>query len=235
MRQMLLLSALALFLTGCSGWRSEQPEDRRHYHHNYEGHIHSIRNKETHPNTEELTRIVITFAAELRKDHNLFLEHSGVFFDDNINRLVLWFSSQDSLELQEGREVLFDTVEGLLDIINEVGYMTGEFGDRPLTYEDLEVHIDFQSFYNIMVDPTFLGDIVLEDGRAYFYDAELKMRYADIWEYKSEPYCKTRQIVIFTREAKKMMEERDKGKKKNYVGEERFDVGSDTSGETDNE
>lgn len=159
------------------------------------------------PETEDATRIVITFARELEEKYGLFLYDSRVIFDDRIRKVRIDFTSQKSIDLCEAREWLVDVVEGYVDQFREHSILRNKFHNHPMSYEDLEIHITFESFFNKYVDPTYTAYIILQDGWSYFYDAELNAPYTDLWMQKVEPYFKTRQFVYFRREAEIPYEE----------------------------
>lgn len=168
------------------------------------------------PETEDVTRIVITYARELEEKYGLFLYDSRVLFDDKINKVRIDFTSQKSIMLCEAREWLVDVVEGYVHQFREDSILRTKFHNRPISYEDLEIHITFESYFNRYVDPTYTAYIILENGWSYFYGSELNIAYTDLWMQKVEPYFKTRQFVYYSREAEipyeeaKEQEKRDK-------------------------
>lgn len=173
------------------------------------------------PETEDVTHIVINYARDLEEQYGLFLYDSRVIFDEKIRKIRIDFTSQASIDLCEAREWLVDVVEGYVDRFREHAVLRSKFHNRPVSYEDLEIHINFESYFNKYVDPTYTAYIILQDGRSFFYGSELNIAYTDLWMQKVEPYFKTRQIVVFRREAELPYKEAKEAKKHGFLSEER--------------
>lgn len=144
---------------------------------------------------EEMTRVVLTYAAELKKKYKLKFHDGRMYYADDIYKLRLDFTTQQILELCPARHLLVDIVEGYLSRINENAILKGQISNRPFTAMNLEVHVTFTSFYIRFVDPMYIQWIILEDGTSYFFNAELGERTSDYWHKRIEPYNKTLQIV----------------------------------------
>lgn len=149
---------------------------------------------------EEMTKIVLTYARDLKKQYKLKLHDSRMYYNDNIYKLRLDFTSQQITELCEARFLLVDIVEGYLKRINDNSILRGQIADRPFTAKNIEVHVTFTSFYVKFDDPMYVQAIILEDGTAFYFNAELEQRTSEYWHKRIEPYSKTLQIVNIERE-----------------------------------
>lgn len=183
MRYLFLILA-TLTLTGCSynPWRYE------------EGQWFSI------VDTDELSRVVIDYTTKLYHDRHLRLEHSYVYYDDEIKKIRLEFITQDILELKEARDLLVDVVEGFLERLDQDWIVSSELSD-PFTADNLNIYINLESYWGLYGDPFYVGWIVLERGLAFYYAFDVKDNKIDWWHSRVEPYYKSHQYVVFEREA----------------------------------
>lgn len=173
--------------------------------------------------SEEMTRLVITYAVELEHKYHLNLEKSRFFYDEKIKKVRLDFSSQNVVELCEAREQLVDIIDGYLKRINEHVVLRSELESYPFTPKELEVHITYESYFVAYVDPMYVSCVIQEGGTSFFYNGELEEPHSDIWSQKVEPYAKTQQFVYFRREAEVPYIEAEKEKERqSYLKEERF-------------
>lgn len=156
--------------------------------------------------TEEFSQVIWDFATELKYERHLRFEDSYVCFGPE-TKIRLEFSSQDLLEMCDARLLLVDVVEGLLDRLNHSKAVASKLIPFPLTADYLEIYIDFQSFHGVYVDPYFIGWVVLEEGTAYYYAFTLKNRDLDMWDFRYEPYFKSRSFAMLQREAEKKYRE----------------------------
>jgi hypothetical protein len=152
--------------------------------------------------TENLTQIVLDETAELWHNEKLWLEKSFIFYSGPESKIRLQFSSQRIMEVCEGRQLLVDMVENLLSRIQR-SFIASNLNPNPLTANQLEIYIDFQSFFGEFVDPYYLGWIALEQGEAYYYAFNLKDPTIEGWDVRHEPYLKSRSIVKLEREAER--------------------------------
>jgi hypothetical protein len=150
-------------------------------------------------NTEDLSELVYDYIAELKHDNHLFFETGYIASGANESILRLEFSTQNIMELSEARALLVDTVEGMLSRLNNsrVGFSLQPY---PLTADQLELYIDFQSFHGVHVDPFFIGWVALEQGMAYYYAFNLENDRLDFWNSRTEPYAKSRSFVMLERQ-----------------------------------
>ncbi len=155
----------------------------------------------------EIVHALQHFLPYLRHAKHLRLEDSKVYYDDTINAIHMEFLSQDVLEIREARMILVDLVEGLLAELNRNPILGAEFIQYPLNEGNLEIYINFESFHGLFVDPYYVSYIKLEDGEAKFYAFDNKYNGVNLWDYRIEPYFKSREFVIFERESEKMFKE----------------------------
>lgn len=155
----------------------------------------------------EFTHAIQHYTAYLKHVKHLRLEDSAVYYHDYANTVRMEFTSQDVLELCEARELIVDVVEGLLVEINRNPILAPQLVNYPFTSANLEIYIRFESFEGIYVDPYYVGWVGLEDDIVHFYAFDIKMWQnheegsANIWDYRYEPYFKSREIVLYEREA----------------------------------
>lgn len=152
--------------------------------------------------TDDLTNAVEMYATELKYEHRLHLENAMVCTHEGIPSIRLEFITQHILELCEARQLLVDVVEGLLVKLN-TDYIEPELRPFPFTADQLEIYIDFESFYLEYDDPMYIGWVVLEDGIAFYYAANLKNEKLDCWQSHWEPYYKSRSITYAQRTAER--------------------------------
>lgn len=154
-------------------------------------------------NEEEVTWVVEKVMAKWKhkRHQRLRLEHAYVYFGDTINGLRLEISSQEILELEEARNLLVDFVEDLLRDINTNPIITSELAIGSLSADNLNIAINFESFFGRYVDPYYVGNIKLKKGMAYYYAFDLKAEGWYAWKSRVEPYTKTREISMLERAA----------------------------------
>jgi hypothetical protein len=144
--------------------------------------------------------------AYLRHEKHLRLEDSRVFYTDTINTVRMEFTSQDVLEVREARFLIVDVVEGLLAELNKNHVIAPQFVKYPLTPDQLEIYINFESFHGIFVDPYYVGYVMLENGTTHFWAFDVKENGRNIWDYRVEPYEKSREFTVYEREAEDLFE-----------------------------
>ena len=204
-RLSLLISiCVSLFLSGCCTSRSSAY-------------------KRNPVSPDEIARTVIFNAADFRHKHNLFLEHSYTYTcPGQRQRLVLVFSSMDSVEMHEGRIELVDVVEQTVETINRDPHLQSQLWS-PFTVDDLDVYISYISFNTLIIDPLYLGSAILENGTAFYYAAELNNKDTDYWRHVTEPYYKSKEFVEWTKQAEQPYIDKAKAKQKSALQKERLD------------
>ncbi|MBS4163399.1 Uncharacterized protein PRO82_000700 [Candidatus Protochlamydia amoebophila] len=150
--------------------------------------------------SEELSKIVISFSAKMKIDKHLELEDSWVTYEDYIKKLSLHYSSQRLLTVYDARLLLVELVEELLYRINHNSIISYEVEHFPFTADDLDVKINFESFYGRFADEQYVGLISLQAGYAHFYAFDQKNRGIDWTNDRFEPYTKSRELAFIKRE-----------------------------------
>jgi hypothetical protein len=149
----------------------------------------------------ELSRMVIYFSAEMKSIHHLDLEDSYAAYDDNIKKIYLRYSSQRLLTLYEARALIVDLVEGFLEALNSNSVVGFELDTYPFTAHDLDVRINFESFYGKYCDEQYMGIIWLQHGCVSFFAFDRKDLLLD-WDHdRIEPYAKSRELALIKKDA----------------------------------
>lgn len=147
------------------------------------------------------SEVIIPYAMELARTSRLRYEDGKVYYNDNVQRVRLIFSTQNILELCEARELMVDVVEGFLTRLNGDPSIGVNFDHYPITAEDLEIYFSYESYYIEYIDPTYLAWMSLHDGTARYYTGLLKDFRKDFWFARVEPYAKTLEYVRIQRQA----------------------------------
>jgi hypothetical protein len=130
-----------------------------------------------------------------------------VYYNNSINSIRMEFICMDLLEVREARMLLVDLVEGLLTELNQNPILGPEFITYPLSPGQLEIYIDMQSYYGIYIDPYYVGWIKLEKDTAYYYAFDQKIDGLNYWDYRIEPYSKSRELVVQERAAEDLFKQ----------------------------
>lgn len=209
MRTVYSILAACILMSGCACEKSE-PKN-----------CTPLTQCEENPVGAKISEIVILFSKNLEETHKLFLYNSRAIFDGTIKKIRVDYTSQKSVELCEAREILVDIVEGLLSLFDAELFWA--FKDGTVTPQELEIHVNFTSYFNKYVDPSYTSYIILQNSESFFYTSELDYPFTDAWMQKVEPYYKTKQFVTFSREAECVhKEEGDENTKKKIWENERF-------------
>lgn len=158
--------------------------------------------------SEELSRLVINFSAKMAKEQHLFLEDSYAAYNDSISKICLRYSSQRLLTLEEARLQIVEIVEEFLYRLNNNTVLGFELETFPFTANNLDVRINFESFFGIYVDPLYIGQTWLNCGCVDFYAFDRKDNNIDWDHHRFEPYFKSRELALLQKEAKIPDEER---------------------------
>jgi hypothetical protein len=150
--------------------------------------------------SEELSKIIISFSAKMKIDKHLELEDSWAAYDDYIKKLCLEYSSQRLLTVYDARLLMVELVEELLHRLNNNTIISFELEHFPFTADDLDVKINFESFYGRYIDELYVGLVWLQAGCVHFYAFDRKDQEID-WDYhRFEPYTKSRELALLKRE-----------------------------------
>ncbi|HEV8052142.1 MAG TPA: hypothetical protein VGP47_06590 [Parachlamydiaceae bacterium] len=175
---------------------------------------------------EEITAIVQEYSVELKNRKHLHLEHANTFYNDaGIHTVQMQFISQDIIELCEARKLIIDVSEGMLEQLNSNPLLIPEFANQGFYPFNLEIYINFESYYIKYVDPFYIKWIVMEDAQILYYTGDVNDNDKNGWHYRKESYNTSRNIVLYQRLAEdryKAMHEADRsvfGDKRFYVDE----------------
>lgn len=150
---------------------------------------------------EELTRTIVRYTTQMEREHKIHLEDSRVYYTDCSEKVRLVLSSQNLYEICELRIVFTDYIEGLLNALNNNPSIRADMCVQPFTAEDLDIYLNFESFYGEFVDPFYVGWVELDDGIVNYYLFTLKQWYYDRWHCRTEPYFKALEIARAQKEA----------------------------------
>lgn len=144
---------------------------------------------------EAITRAVVVYAATLKHDYRLSYEDGKCYYSDCTEKIRLVFSSQDIIEICEARELITDVVEGLLETLNSDATIRGDLCGQHFTANDVEIYINFESWFCEYIDPFYVGWIELEGGLVTYYMDDVKQWYYNRWHARIEPYAKALEIA----------------------------------------
>jgi len=170
---------------------------------------------------EEMTSVVQEVAVELKYEKRLRLEDAKTYFNDGIHTVQINFSSQDLVDMCEARELIVDVVEKLLAKLNQDIILGPEFSNYPFRADNLEIYINFESYYGRFVDPYYITWIGLEDGDVLYETFSLKDNNRNCWAARRESYCTSREIVVYQRQAEKKYRDNNR-EKRDIFGGRRF-------------
>lgn len=154
--------------------------------------------------SEELSRIIINFSTKMKIDKHLELEDSWATYDDYILKLNLCYSSQRLLTLYDARLLIVEVVEELLYRLNNNTIIGFELDHFPFTANDLDIKINFESFYGRYIDELYIGLAWLQGGCVHFYAFDRKdpsLNGIDWDHHRFEPYSKSRELALIKKQA----------------------------------
>lgn len=171
---------------------------------------------------EEITAIIQEYSVELKNRKRLHLEHANTYYnEEGVQTIQLRYSSQDIIELCEARKLIIDVTEGMLDQLNSNPLLIPEFANQAFYPFNMEIYINFESYFIKYVDPFYIRWITMEDGQILFYTADVNDNDKSAWHYRKESYNTSRNIVLYQRLAEdnyKAMHETDRS----VFGDKRF-------------
>jgi hypothetical protein len=150
---------------------------------------------------EEASRLMLNFAAKMKREQRLDLEDSRLVYNDYIKKWYIEFSSQRLVTMCEARLLLVTVVEEFLYRINNHSLLSFEVEQFPFTASNLDIKINFESFHGLYVDPLYIGQIWLKCGCAYYYAFDRKVQDIDWSHDRWEPYFKSRELALLKQEA----------------------------------
>ena len=151
--------------------------------------------------SEEMSKIVINFSLKMKKEKHLELEDSWISYDDYIKKICLRYSSQRLLTVYDARLVMVELVEDFLYRLNNNEYLSFELDHFPFTPNDLDVKINFESYYGRYLDELYVGLAWLKGGCVHFYAFDRKDDGIDWSHDRFEPYHKSRELALIKRQA----------------------------------
>lgn len=149
----------------------------------------------------EMSSLIINFSAPLETERRLRLEDSRIVYDESILKIYLEYSSQALLDMCEARLLMVEIVDEFLKRLNNHTVLGFQLEHFPFTADDLEVKINFESFFGVYVDPLYIGLTWLKSGCVYYYAFDIKDPYADWSHQRFEPYFKSRELALIKKEA----------------------------------
>jgi len=156
-----------------------------------------------------ITEVLYEYAAELRIDKNLHLEDSCVREEDGRHYIRLDFSSQDILDLPDARYLLVDLVEGFLNKLNDDGDVIEENDGRSFNSKDLEIYIEFESFFTAYVDLDYVAFVSLRAGLSHFYAGDSREANPTCWHKHGETYLQSLHITNASRRGERLYQEKN--------------------------
>lgn len=186
MIRFLILCILSITLTACYGpqlWRPQRPIVRDY-------------------DSDAFTSVTIHQATRLAHKHRWYLEDGWAYYnaEGTVHRIRLQFRTQNILELQEARAQLVDLVEEFLETLHANLETSMNLQDN-FSADNLQIYVDFQTYWGLYGDPFYIGWMVLEDGLVYYYDFDVKNRNVDYWYSRIESYNKSKEVVQIERES----------------------------------
>jgi len=151
--------------------------------------------------SEEISRLIINFSVKMKREKHLELEDSWASYDDYIQRICLQYSSQRLLTVYDARLVMVELVEDFLYRLNNNDIASFELDHYPFTASDLDVKINFESYYGRYADELYVGLAWLQAGCVHFYAFDRKDDGIDWSHDRFEPYTKSRELALLKREA----------------------------------
>lgn len=151
--------------------------------------------------SEEFSRLVINYSKFLKEEYGIELEDSWIAYNDDVKRICLKYSSQRLLTVYEARLLMVELVEGFLYRLNNHSLISYELEHYPFTADDMDVQINFESYYGLYVDPLYIGLTWLQCGCVHFYAFDRKDLLVDWDHHRFEPYFKSRELALLKKEA----------------------------------
>jgi len=100
-----------------------------------------------------------------------------------LRHLNLEYYSNQLMEVEEAREAVTDTLEGLLRALNRDEQLRPNLLEYPLTVENLTMRLSLEHFFGDYFEPIYIGLVKVEDGYITYYTHNNKIK-------QREPYNK---------------------------------------------
>lgn len=163
----------------------------------------------------DIAKTVILYSTILKHEKHLHLHDGCLFVGGGSPLLHLEFYSQDNIEVGPARNLLVDTVEGLLARLKKETSFPAEVAN-------LEITIDFESYQGLFVDPFFVGYIWLDNSISRFFAFTTKDRELDFWHSRVEAYANSKKFVEFHRLGEELYNKEHAPPLKHSLEEDRF-------------
>lgn len=127
-------------------------------------------------------KVVENYSKRAQLDHRLELQHFEFDYADGtmsgINHLTVEYYAYQLMEIDEARQAITETAEGLLQSINNDDELRPFILNYPMEVDNLTMRIEIEHFFGQYFEPVYIGYVVLEDGfiSYYSYDKTLKRR-----------------------------------------------------------
>lgn len=154
--------------------------------------------------SEELSKLVINFSVKMKVEKHLELEDSWASYNDTVSQINLQYSSQRLLTLYDARLLLVELVEEFLYRLNNNTIVSYELDRYPFTADDLDIQINFESYYGRYIDELYIGLIWLQKGCVHFFafdKKDLSLNGIDWKHSRNEPYFKSRELALLKKQA----------------------------------
>jgi hypothetical protein len=109
----------------------------------------------------------------------------------------------------EARLLMVELLEEFLYRLNNHTVLSFQLETFPFTADDLEVKINFESYFGLYVDPLYIGLSWLKCGCVYYYAFDIKNYDADWSHQRFEPYFKSRELALIKKKADIPFDERE--------------------------
>ncbi len=150
---------------------------------------------------EQMTRHATATATKFHFEERLFFEDSKYYCNPGqIYAARFDFSSMALLELKEARELLVDVVEDYLARVNSDPLIQPYLINGALSGDDMQVYVNFKSFWGLYLDFKYVGWITLERGCSNFYAFNMRSTKTEFVNWRSEAYINSEEIVRISRE-----------------------------------
>ncbi len=144
---------------------------------------------------EAFTDALFPYFLGLEKKYGLRPEFIFICYDLQVDKLKIVLSSQQILEVKQARRWVVDIVEGMLDEVNSYPSLLANHWGFPFDISNVDLYVNFESFYGVYVDPTFVGAINLNDGIVHYSAFGFKNWRLDKWGCRIERYSLAKRLI----------------------------------------
>lgn len=149
---------------------------------------------------QEVTAIVQGLSVNFKHSHHLYLDHAYTYYNDaGIQTIQLQYHTQMLVDVCDARKLIIDLSGFLLSALNQNPFLLPEFAHGFFSPYNLEIYIEFESYYLRYVDPYYIKWICMEDGMISYYAADLDDNDKSCWHVRRESYPTSHDIVLYQR------------------------------------